>query len=319
MLIRRQVPSLKAATADADDESDRDAWTKCTDPDTSEVLVDDPCMHGLVPAALFGQYLIWQACDRLAVGQDEPRRESQLLRGYPRDDERRGRHEMLFIELEPFGGDADIEGDHAPFPGVQGKVTRAVGCTDGNLNPKPDDDVLVNLLYAPVGTQEHALATVFARVENLAHVLVWKKRSSPVGCASFDRVELPRYGLNFQVKAHRGGANSGDTELRLWSVEHTNLYVDFEQSQTGEGLFADIPHTLSLRSEAGERVVLVPNVSIRRPDVKGRPFTTDCVIDHFNSEWIRHRHNQVYAPSPVPEPLSQATRIVAACCSVLCL
>lgn len=273
--------------------NDRDSWTKCVDPDTSEVLVDDPCLHGLMPAALFDQYLIWQACDRLVLDQDEPKRTSQLLRGYPRNDERRARSEMLFVELEAFGGDADVEDDHTPFPGIQATIVRTVGCTDGNPQNDDADEILVNLMYAPVGSQEHALATVFSRVEKLSHVLVWKKRRSNVASATFNRVELPRYGLNFQVRGDQGVAASEGDGLRLWSVEHTNLFVDFEQTQATEGLFADIPHTLNLRSESGDRVVLVPNVSVCRPGIKGQPFSTDCVLDLFDTEWIRMRHNQV--------------------------
>lgn len=88
-----------------------------------------------------------------------------------------------------------------------------------------EDDILLNLLYAPQGTPLFSLARVLSRVENLSHILAWSKAKG--GAAQpgsgreyeLDLVELPRLNITFKARLR------GDGVKVLYSLDHSNLFV----------------------------------------------------------------------------------------------
>lgn len=232
----------------------------------------------------------------------------QLLRGYPR---KRNSREVIFVELEPFSESS--AGDHDTFGMVSFPTARVSRCHVGSdtfdpiespiKTPQRDADDstkkmwLAGLLYAPKGTQLHAFANLFSRIEHLSHVLCWSEMAPTVDAANgsirtFNVIELPRLGLNFE--ARKVQTESGDSELRLYSVDHGHLFINVDRSLAGHPLFERISHSIVLTTESEEEHVLVPNIKMERPVVKHQPFSTNVVLDYNNKKWRENSKNLFY-------------------------
>ena len=90
----------------------------------------------------------------------------------------------------------------------------------------------------------------------------------PIGLAELKIVELPRLKLRFQSR--RG---------RLYSVDHTDLFISNDRHELVQRLVAGIPHALIMSSEQDEKQLLVPVLCPRRPAVDSQPFSTELVMD----------------------------------------
>ena len=118
------------------------------------------------------------------------------------------------------------------------------------------------------------------RVENLSFVLAWAAfderidYSDPTAVrqAELRIVSLPRLKLTFQ--ARRVGES-----VRLYSVDHADLFVTNERSEMTSALLSGIPHSLLLSNSNGEVSVLVPSVPPVRPAIGTVPFSTELVLD----------------------------------------
>jgi len=182
---------------------------------------------------------------------------------------------------------------------------------------------LLNLLGAPRKSRLHSLAKTLARVENLSHVLAWTDRRNPcqvsaavnddhstsdetndqekeefkrqinkssgsssgyeyaaeVGCPVLSLIELPRLKLAFT------GRVDPDGETRLYSLDHTDLFVTNHRHPLVNRMLQGIPHSLLLSNLRGELQVLVPVLAPVRPPVGAQPFTTTLVLDRSDATW----------------------------------
>ena len=155
--------------------------------------------------------------------------------------------------------------------------------------------MLLDLLAAPKGSLLESLATVLTRIEAIGSILAWapydeaKDMGKPTAFAQEDLaiVALPRLKLTFQ--ARRVGGN-----VRLYSIDHADLFITNERDELTDELLAGIPHSLLLSNSNGERSVLVAADMPIRPIIATVPFSTALVIDQNDAKWASALENPYY-------------------------
>ena len=83
-------------------------------------------------------------------------------------------------------------------------------------------------------------------------------------------------------------------QVRLYSVDHADLFVTNERSPETTELLAGIPHSLLLSNSNGEISVLVPSVPPVRPKIGSVPFSTELVLDRSDAKWAAALENPFY-------------------------
>lgn len=164
--------------------------------------------------------------------------------------------------------------------------------------PEPfdkDDMILINLLYVPRRSRLYSLVQSLTRIEVLGHICAWTKlgnsgigRSSSYeglqfGCPPLDAVELPRLKLVFTARMDHEGV------LRLYSVDHVDLYITTDKSDMTKKMLSGISHSLLMTNVRGEMQVLVPVVPPYRPMIEYEPFSTFTVLKHSDVEKLAER------------------------------
>lgn len=91
--------------------------------------------------------------------------------------------------------------------------------------------------------------------------------------------------------------------MRLFSMDHADLFVTNERHSFTNKMIRGIPHSLLLSNLRGEHQLLVPVVPPRRPRVETQPFSTELVLERSNKEWLAVQ-NQRYYLYPVHVSLS---------------
>jgi hypothetical protein len=155
--------------------------------------------------------------------------------------------------------------------------------------PEQYEDELLNLLLAPQDSELHSLAKTLVRIENLSHILCWatKLSENDLYCDSkqyrfnCDRVELPRLNLTF---IERDG--------KLYSLDHSSLFVSNIRNARTSDLIAGLPHGLILQDGNNEIHILVPSLRPMRPTLG--PFSTDLVFDRTATTWINALDTRYY-------------------------
>jgi hypothetical protein len=182
----------------------------------------------------------------------------------------------------------------AHFHGEVTALRAAKGKADGQAGPEQE---LLNLLGAPRKSRLHSLAKAMARVENLGHVLAWTDRRSngsgyeyaaALDCPALSLVELPRLKLAFQGRLDADGAT------RLYSLDHSDLFVTNDRHPLVNKMLQGIPHSLLLSNLRGELQVLVPVLAPARPPVGSQPFTTTLVLDRSDAAWAASLSSRYY-------------------------
>jgi hypothetical protein len=103
--------------------------------------------------------------------------------------------------------------------------------------------------------------------------------AAELGCPALSLVELPRLKLAFT------GRDDPDGETRLYSLDHTDLFVTNHRHPLVNRMLQGIPHSLLLSNLRGELQVLVPVLAPVRPAVGAQPFTTTLVLDRSDAAW----------------------------------
>ena len=97
----------------------------------------------------------------------------------------------------------------------------------------------------------------------MMHQVKAAARSSglPFACPPIDLVELPRLKLAFNARLDHEGV------LRLYSVDHVDLYITNERNDMTKKMLAGIPHSLLLSNVRGETQVraLTSTLKLRTP------------------------------------------------------
>jgi hypothetical protein len=103
---------------------------------------------------------------------------------------------------------------------------------------------LLNLLHVPIDSMLYRLATVLARIEDLAHVLVWtsSKVTDVDQDVNISKVELPRLKLSLQPKVYVD--TQGNESVRLYSLDHAGLFVSDYRSPAIVNIMSGLDYSL---------------------------------------------------------------------------
>ena len=286
---------------------------------SEETFIPARLLHGLLPSALLDSHRFWQDS-------------KDVLRGYPKDEA--STPYLLIVSLQQRRDVAPLRTagviarvSRVPLTGVDGSTgsqsqpqrrqeeekskqwaEQAEAPQAEAERPVSEEELeLLDLLYAPSSSSLGSLALTIARVENLSHVLAWSRvsrRLRPTASsgseseAVVDLLELPRLKLNFACRADDGGV------LRLYSLDHTALFVSNERSALTSRLISGLPHSLLLSNANGEVVILVPSLHPVRPAIGTAPFSTELVMDREDREWTAAVQDNRYHLYPVHVSLS---------------
>ncbi len=133
--------------------------------------------------------------------------------------------------------------------------------------------VLLDLLAAPKGSLLESLATVLSRIESIGSILAWapydeaKDMSKPQALTHEDLaiVVLPRLKLTFQAR------RVGDA-VRLFSIDHADLFITNERDELTDELLAGIPHSLILsKCERARPLPMIATALTSAPMLAARP------------------------------------------------
>eukprot|EP00744_Colponema_vietnamica_P004831 GILI01007158.1.p1 GENE.GILI01007158.1~~GILI01007158.1.p1 ORF type:complete len:1056 (-),score=346.73 GILI01007158.1:456-3395(-) len=107
------------------------------------------------------------------------------------------------------------------------------------------------------------------------------------GCPSIDLVELPRLKLSLTARLDHHGV------MRLYSIDHSDLFVTHESSDLVSKMLSGIPHSLIFSNVQGELSVLVPVIQPVRPAILAQPFSTFIVFNRsafvlFNQRYFMY-------------------------------
>eukprot|EP00755_Sulcionema_specki_P008255 Sspe_Gene.40443::Locus_19530_Transcript_1_1_Confidence_1.000_Length_7240::g.40443::m.40443 len=243
-----------------------------------ETFVPPRLLHGLLPDALLDTHVFFQD-------------EKDDLRGYPmkvgNDNEDDEPSHLLLVTLHEKPGVGGVDTSTVARvlrysdpslchgKGHEAKATLKAGVEDGVL-------LLLDPLHAPKGTPLHSLARVLMRVESLSHVLVWTRdlEADPAAPTplSIDVVQLPRLKLSFTAR-EEGGVT------RLYSLDHSNLFVSNRLTDTLLRLIDGIPQSLLLQDAEDQVSILVPAFLVSRPPIAKSPLSTELVVLK-DQEWL---------------------------------
>jgi thiol-disulfide isomerase/thioredoxin len=170
-------------------------------------------------------------------------------------------------------------------------------CSAGAIG---EDLELLNMMGAPRRSRLHSLLKTLVRVENLGFILAWTESTrnklsqagmeyaTAFGAPPIKYVELPRLKLAFSCRADFKG------DLRLYSLDHSDLFISNVRLPAVNEMLRGIPHSLVLSNLKGELQVLVPVISPPRPRVGSQPFTTHIVLDRNNEAWSKGLSSRYY-------------------------
>jgi hypothetical protein len=121
------------------------------------------------------------------------------------------------------------------------------------------------LLNPLVATHDEALARIsalFARTDNLSHVLCWSDSvNANIGDeVAISYVELPRLQLRFCCR-----------DQRLYSLDHDGFYLAQTIDESVALLVEHIPHALVFENGSGQRQLLVPSYELQRVSIRSCP------------------------------------------------
>ena len=241
VVITRRAPGAAAGADGADAEGAGGA----------EMFMPSKLLHGLLPCALLDAHMFWQRPDDSIYATPKEASEGHTLE----------------VALAP---EVPVQGQPGLSSGLYARVTRR----DPGPNAAHATLVLMNLMFAPVDTPAHALLTVLSRLENVAHIVAWAHPDDP---ARPVLVQLPRLRLTFRARTVTDEHRQSVT--RLYSADHAHLYIPTAPAPESLWLLQGIPHAVLLATDAGERLVLVPNLHVVRPVVATSPFSCEVVLN----------------------------------------
>jgi len=146
--------------------------------------------------------------------------------------------------------------------------------------------ILLNLLHAAPGTLLHRIGTLLTRVEDLSNILCWS--SSQVNGVGDDvaitLIELPRLKLRLQPRPYTD--EQGVSGVRLYSLDHANLYVSDYRDDMLNQLLVGLDQSLLMENNEHELFVLIPSYIVHRPNITSAPFSTELVPERGASTWM---------------------------------
>jgi len=285
-----------------------------------QMFIPERLLHGILPDALLDDYTFWQdvkdaQLDGPSVLHGENtfyRATNTVLRGYKRPHaiarESGAPLDTIVVTCTPQGkGDPSGLGRSDAF----GCVQRVLAVHEGEgvcMEIVPVDGkgvaegggggsslTLMNSAFLDPASPVGRVLETLLRLENLSHILIWGKSSSPDAVPTLERVELPRLRLSFIVEAAKsegGGEGGGGGGVLMRSVEHDGLYISNARSAELETLLKGMPHAIVLQDSAGDLYILASAAACpyKGGDVGGskKPELFSCALflDRGNEEWL---------------------------------
>mmetsp|Transcript_14755 Transcript_14755/g.40767 ORF Transcript_14755/g.40767 Transcript_14755/m.40767 type:complete len:3812 (+) Transcript_14755:277-11712(+) len=264
-----------------------------------QTFVPPRFLEGLLPTALVETYVFWQNEDDSVVGYAKDLNTLDL----DEEDEE--------IGLPP-NADAVDENDETPTTRLHIKLAKENFDKTGFCNSNAEalvqripvigldqeservdknrtEHTLLNVLTAPPSSLLKRIGMLLARLDNLAHVLVWSTSSVTTahGAASIDLIELPRINLAFKAKEIE--LIDGTKERRLYSNDYDGLFIatSTEAREIAERLLGSISHFIVLQNADKDLFVLLPSCALpRRLHIDGSHLSVQVILDRRNREWI---------------------------------
>ena len=248
-------------------------------------------------ATLVDEQAAADAAAAAAFAANEPKSPSRPLFGLPDPEKDADGTAATTPTLPP-----SAAASHTPTAAAAAPAPTAAASGGGAASAsdlEEEELVLLDLLHAPRGSYLYHLANVLVRVENLSHILAWarfdesKDLTKPLALSQADLrvVTLPRLKLTFLARAVP--STRGEV-VRLYSVDHADLYITNERNTMITELLAGLPTSLLLSNSNGEMSVLVPSVPPCRPAIATVPFSTELVMHRSDKTWYAALENPYY-------------------------
>ena len=254
----------------------------------NQVYIPKRFLAGILPTALVDTYTFWQTEDDNIIGFEDVDIEKN------EDDNdivvENGAISRLKITLLK-GSDVDKSGFcNSPADAlVQLIPTLNSDPEKEELDPNRPVMTLLNIITAPPSSLLKRVGMLLSRLDNLSHILVWSTShiKSPSDALSVDKIELPRVNLTF--KAKRVAMVGGSIEHRLYSNDHSGLYIatSTESREIVEKILGSIEHFIVLQNSDNDLFILIPGCALpRRLTTDGNNLSVQVLLDRRNQEWI---------------------------------
>ena len=163
--------------------------------------------------------------------------------------------------------------------------------------------LFVDVSHAPRTSGLHRLGCVLGRLESLSHVLVWTSHGHGTEGAKVlvTSVDLPRLGTGFVVQRNDAGVatpdvsrRSGEAGARLYSTDHTGLFITDQQPAHLVPLLRGLPAALLLESDGHQLFVMVPHHPFQRSVIQECPFSTHVLQMRGDAKWRQACRTRMY-------------------------
>ena len=161
----------------------------------------------------------------------------------------------------------------------------------------------------PLSGAELACSTAGAAVDAIAVSAARIFDPANVSQGDLWLVSLPRLKLTFVTrevdvdektnaatdsKEKSAGSLSSNSTVRLYSLDHADLFVTNERVASTARLLDGIPHSLLLSNANSEMQLLVPSLPPARPKISTQPFSTELVLNRADADWAAALENAYY-------------------------
>ena len=158
--------------------------------------------------------------------------------------------------------------------------------------------LMVSGPYASITRKYSSACLCLSRLENASHTLPWTRSHSDDDAFILDLIELPRLKLNFNEKCDEDGVP------RIFSLDHSHLFISNYSSPLTTHLMTGLPHSLLLSSSNDELQILVPAVDPVRPRIGSSPFSIELVMNRNDADEWNQNLDTFYYLYPVHVSMS---------------
>lgn len=264
----------------------------------TQTYVPSRFLAGLLPTALVESFTFWQFDDDNIIGYENTLTETEDDSDEPKevqaksstsDDTPSYRLKITLFKGQEFdktgfcNSSAEALVQRIPVIGTDHEAER--------IDSNRPVHTLLNVMSAPPSSLLKRIGMLLARLDNLAHVLIWSKaklQSAHAPC-SIDHIELPRVNLSF--KAKNVESMDGKVEHRIYSNDYDGLYIatSNEAREIAERLLGSISHFIVLQNADNDLFVLLPSCALpRRLHSDGSHVSVQVMLDRRNKDWINN-------------------------------
>jgi hypothetical protein len=247
-------------------------------------------LAGLVPAALVDKYMFWQSEDDNITGYEKVTKKDEDVDESETDPESMDAPSSRLRILLSKGSDFDKSGFCNST--AEAMIQRVPVLGNDHATERIDKNrslhTLLNVLSAPPSSLLKRVGMLLARLDNLAHVLVWSTATvkTPHDPCAIDLIELPRVNLSFRAKFVE--SVDGKVEHHLYSNDYDGLFIatSTEAREITEKLLGSISHFIVLQNADKDLFILMPSCALpRRLNIDGSHLSVQVILDRRNKDW----------------------------------